>query len=168
MDLYRRTLLIFISIVILGWLSQQIPYEHLGLGGVLLPGLIFGLPFGLLNFNGAGPKMKGVALNSIFATVSIATGFMLAFSLGPEGAGAEGMQFGLLLGAGCSLPLTVMIYAAYGLSWPSALAAIGAGSLLPALLGFENAQEATVKPELIAYFWLAVMGAIYSWGLKIK
>ena len=61
-----------------------------------------------------------------------------------------------------------MFYATYGLSWPAVLLAIILGSTLPGLAGFEDAGEASAKPELFGYFWLAVMGAVYSWGLWDK
>ncbi|MCB0588454.1 MAG: hypothetical protein KDD06_24390 [Phaeodactylibacter sp.] len=167
MDLYRRILLAFFGILIPGWLSLQLAlYSYLGMLGVLLPGLLFGLPFALVNFKGVQEKIRAALLNTFFATASIIVGFLVAFTLGPEGAGAEGFQFGLLLGFGCAAPLTIMLFAAYRLSWPSMILAIALGSLLPAVAGFEGAQEATVKPELFAYFWLAVMGGVFSWGVR--
>ncbi len=169
MDLFRRTLLVFFSILCLGWLSLQFPlYEYLGIAGILLPGFIFGLPFSVLNFRGRQKKISGTIATTLFATVSIVAGFLLAFSFGPEGAGSEGMRYGLLLGFSCAAPLTIMIFAVYRLSWPFALLAIALGSLLPALAGFEEAGEAKVKPEIFAYFWLAVMGAVYTLGLRNK
>lgn len=167
MDLFRRTLLVFLSILGLGWLSLQFPlYEYLGMAGILLPGFLFGLPFSVVNFRGRQKKIRGAIATTLFATVSIVAGFLLAFSFGPEGAGSEGMKYGLLLGFSCAAPLTILIFAVYGLSWPFALLAIVLGSLLPALAGFEEAGETHAKPEFFAYFWLAVMGAVYTLGVR--
>ena len=169
MNLHWRIPLVFFSILILGWLSLQWPlYEHLGLVGILLPGLLFGLSFSLVNFKGRRQRINGIILSSLFATVSIVVAFLLMFSWGPEGTGMEGMKFGFLLGFCCSTLLTIMFYATYGLSWPAVLLAIILGSTLPALLGFEESGETNVKPQLFGYFWLAVMGAVYSWGLWDK
>ncbi|MCB0560785.1 MAG: hypothetical protein H6573_01360 [Lewinellaceae bacterium] len=169
MNLYWRIILVFSGILILGWLSLQLSmYDYLGLAGVLLPGLIFGLPFAVANFEGIQNRIKGVVLNSLFASVSIVVAFLLTFSFGPEGAEVEGMKFGFMLGFCGAALLTIMLYTAYGLSWPAALLAIVLGSTLPGLAGFEDAGEASAKPELFGYFWLAVMGAVYSWGLWDK
>ena len=169
MNKYRRIPLVFFSILMAGWLTVRLSlHEHLGLAGVLLPGLVFGLPFSLANFESRGEKIRGVMLNTLFATVSMAGALLLLFAWGPEGTGLAGMKFGLLLGFSCAAPLTVMVFAAYGLSWPSVLLAVVLGSILPALGGFEEAGEAFARPELFACFWLAVMGAVYSWGLKME
>ncbi|MCB0580779.1 MAG: hypothetical protein KDD10_15895 [Phaeodactylibacter sp.] len=166
MNPFRRILLVFLCILFLGWLSVQLSlYRHLGLAGILLPGLNFGLPFSLLNFESGRQRVRGVALFSLFATLAIAAAFLLLFVAGPEGAGMKGMAFGLMLGFCCAAPLTLMIYVAYGLSWPAALLAVGLGSILPALAGFEDAENASIRPEFFAALWLAVMGGVYTWGL---
>ncbi|MCB9054027.1 MAG: hypothetical protein H6556_31890 [Lewinellaceae bacterium] len=167
MKTYQRSALTFFSILILGWLTLQLSTnEYPGTGGILLSGLIFGLPFAVINFEEKQKKAKGGILITIFATSSILLGSLAAFFFGPEGPGVEGMKFGLLLGFFCAAPLTLLIYVTYGLSWPIALLAVVLGAVLPALAGFEEASEARVKPQLFACFWLAMVGAIYSWGIK--